>query len=181
MHVYVWKQAGSITVTDTSLAFFQDLVPGVAKGAYASRIAYLFETLLTAVAAYADGFVNIVATYAAPNGSLSEQFSRDDGHPLSARDLTWSYAAFLTAAARRAGIVPSVLVKWTWQCRFRQYMLCHIRGWIILGCHGHVVPTVPDPNEWCSAHRPAPKRKMRLRPTTTTTSSGCASQPRPSP
>lgn len=50
--------------------------------------------------------MNVVATYAAPNGSLSEQFSKTDGSPLSAYDLTWSYAAFLTAAERRAGIVP---------------------------------------------------------------------------
>ncbi|KND94543.1 Glucoamylase [Tolypocladium ophioglossoides CBS 100239] len=103
--LYVWKQAGSITVTDTSLAFFQDLIPGVARGSYSGESS-TFLGIVTAVSAYADGFVNIVATYAAPNGSLAEQFSRNDGHPLSARDLTWSYAAFLTAATRRAGIVP---------------------------------------------------------------------------
>lgn len=103
--LYVWKQAGSVTVTGTSLAFFQDLVPSVTKGAYSSGSS-TFSSIVAAVSAYADGFVNIVATYAAPNGSLAEQFSKDDGHPLSARDLTWSYAAFLTAAARRAGIVP---------------------------------------------------------------------------
>lgn len=50
--------------------------------------------------------MNIIATYAQSNGSLSEQFSRSNGSPLSAYDLTWSYAAFLTAAARRAGVVP---------------------------------------------------------------------------
>ena len=50
--------------------------------------------------------MNIIATYAQSNGSLSEQFSRSNGAPLSAYDLTWSYASFLTAAARRAGIVP---------------------------------------------------------------------------
>lgn len=50
--------------------------------------------------------MNIVATYAQSNGSLSEQFSGSTGAPLSARDLTWSYAAFLTAATRRARIVP---------------------------------------------------------------------------
>ncbi|PNY28487.1 Glucoamylase [Tolypocladium capitatum] len=103
--LYVWNQAGSVSVTDTSLAFFEDLVPGVATGSYSSGSS-TFSDIVAAASAYADGFLNIVATYAAPNGSLAEQFSRDDGHPLSARDLTWSYAAFLTAAARRAGIVP---------------------------------------------------------------------------
>lgn len=41
------------------------------------------------------------------NGSLSEQFSKSDGSPLSARDLTWSYAALLTANMRRNSIVPA--------------------------------------------------------------------------
>jgi len=50
--------------------------------------------------------MNVIATYAQSNGSLSEQFSKTNGSPLSAYDLTWSYAAFLTAAARRAGVVP---------------------------------------------------------------------------
>jgi glucoamylase len=50
--------------------------------------------------------MNLIATYAQSNGSLSEQYSRSNGSPLSAYDLTWSYAAFLTAVARRAGIVP---------------------------------------------------------------------------
>lgn len=50
--------------------------------------------------------MNVVTTYAQSNGSLAEQFSKQDGTPLSARDLTWSYASFLTAAARRAGVIP---------------------------------------------------------------------------
>lgn len=41
------------------------------------------------------------------NGSLSEQFSKTDGSPLSARDLTWSYAALLTANMRRNSVVPA--------------------------------------------------------------------------
>jgi glucoamylase len=74
-------------------------------GTYASSTS-TYTTLYSAVKTYADGYVNIVATYAQSNGSLSEQFSRSNGVPLSAYDLTWSYAAFLTAAARRAGVVP---------------------------------------------------------------------------
>ena len=37
------------------------------------------------------------------NGSLSEQFSKSNGTAVSARDLTWSYAAFNTMAMARAG------------------------------------------------------------------------------
>lgn len=41
------------------------------------------------------------------NGSLSEQFSKSDGSPMSARDLTWSYAALLTTNMRRNSVVPA--------------------------------------------------------------------------
>lgn len=37
---------------------------------------------------------------------MSEQFSKSDGSQLSARDLTWSYAALLTANERRNAVVP---------------------------------------------------------------------------
>jgi glucoamylase len=37
---------------------------------------------------------------------MAEEFDRDDGLQLSARDLTWSYAALLTANNARNGVVP---------------------------------------------------------------------------
>jgi glucoamylase len=103
--LYTWNKQGSITVTSTSLAFFKDLDSSITAGTYASSTS-TYTTLYNAVKTYADGYVNIIATYVQSNGSLSEQFSRSNGAPLSAYDLTWSYAAFLTCAARRAGIVP---------------------------------------------------------------------------
>ncbi|KAK7430540.1 glycoside hydrolase 15 protein [Neonectria magnoliae] len=103
--IYVWKKAGSITVSDTSLSFFKDLSSSVSAGTYSSSSS-TYTTLLNAASTYADGFVNIISKYAATNGSMAEQFSKNNGTPLSADDLTWSYAAFLTAAARRAGVVP---------------------------------------------------------------------------
>ena len=44
--------------------------------------------------------------YTPANGSLSEQFNNQTGVPLSAYDLTWSFASFVTMARRRAGIFP---------------------------------------------------------------------------
>ncbi|KAL1881125.1 hypothetical protein VTK73DRAFT_4802 [Phialemonium thermophilum] len=102
----VWKNQGSITITDTSLPFFKDLVSSASTGTYTSG-STTYTTLYNAVNAYADGYVNVVAKYIQSNGSLAEQYDRSSGAPLSAADLTWSYAAFLTATARRAGIVPS--------------------------------------------------------------------------
>lgn len=61
---------------------------------------------MDAVTAYADSFVAVVEKYIPSDGALAEQFNRDTGVPLSAVDLTWSYASFVTMAARRAGQYP---------------------------------------------------------------------------
>lgn len=104
--LYQWDKIGSLTVSSTSLAFFQDFDSSIATGTYASTSSE-YTTLTKAIRTYADGFLSIVSTHAETNGSLAEQFSRNDGLQLSAYDLTWSYAALLTAAARRSGIVPA--------------------------------------------------------------------------
>ncbi|KAI1266326.1 carbohydrate-binding module family 20 protein [Xylariaceae sp. FL1019] len=105
--LYVWQSTSSITVTSTSLPFFQALVSGVTAGTYASTSTTYSNIYDAVFGLYADGFVGLVQTYAMTNGSLNEQYDRSTGAPLSARDLTWSYAAFLTAAARRAGVLPA--------------------------------------------------------------------------
>ncbi|KAL2017274.1 hypothetical protein VTK56DRAFT_2343 [Thermocarpiscus australiensis] len=104
--IYVWEIQGSITITQVSLPFFKDLVPSVTAGTYASSSS-TYQSILDAVFAYADGFMDMAGQHAYPNGSLPEQFDRNTGQPLSAADLTWSYAAFLSAADRRAGVVPA--------------------------------------------------------------------------
>lgn len=104
--LYVWQQTGVIEVTWTSTTFFGDLYSNAGPGTY-ERGSEEYEGIYNAVFAYADGFFDVVARYAQENGSMAEQFNRDNGTPLSARDLTWSYAAFLTAAARREGVVPA--------------------------------------------------------------------------
>lgn len=45
--------------------------------------------------------MSIVQKYTPSNGAMSEQFDKSSGSPLSAADLTWSYAALLTAVAAR--------------------------------------------------------------------------------
>lgn len=44
-----------------------------------------------------DDFFKRVQFHANPDGSLSEQISRENGYMVSAVDLTWNYAAFMTA------------------------------------------------------------------------------------
>ncbi len=48
-----------------------------------------------------DTFMRTVQAYIPPSGDLSEQFDRSTGAQVSAKQLAWSYAAFITAAASR--------------------------------------------------------------------------------
>lgn len=98
----VWGQQESITVTDISLPFFRQLVPSVKVGTYNSSTS-MFSTITNAVDDFADGFIAFNAKYTPSDGGLSEQYNRDTGVPLSAPDLTWSYAATLTAFEARKG------------------------------------------------------------------------------
>jgi hypothetical protein len=98
----VWRAQGSLEVTSTSLAFFRQFSSSVAVGTYASSTS-TFQTLTSAIQTYADGFIAINAKFTPSNGGLSEQFDKNSGTPLSAVDLTWSYASALTAFAARNG------------------------------------------------------------------------------
>jgi glucoamylase len=120
--IFQWKKQGSITVTSTSLPFFKDVYSSAAVGNYASSSA-TFSSIVNAVSAYADGYMAnavrlclpggekhtdaVQQKYTPQNGALAEQYSRSNGSPLSAVDLTWSYAAFLTAANARRAAMPA--------------------------------------------------------------------------
>src|SRR5262249_11714649 len=49
-----------------------------------------------------DSFLRTVRAFTPESGELSEQFDRNSGVQTSAKNLSWSYAAFITAAASRA-------------------------------------------------------------------------------
>ncbi|KAF7980587.1 hypothetical protein HWV62_37342 [Athelia sp. TMB] len=96
----VWNTTGSLNITNTSLAFFQDFIPSATTGSYDSSSS-TYTTLISAVKDYADGFLAINAQYTPADGGLSEQYSKTNGTPVSAVDLTWSYASALTAFSAR--------------------------------------------------------------------------------
>jgi glucoamylase len=77
--IYQWKKQGSLAITQTSLPFFQDLVSSAAPGNYSSSSS-TYSSITEAVKSYADGFYTIVQQYTPSNGSLAEQFARDNGH-----------------------------------------------------------------------------------------------------
>ncbi|KAG5638680.1 hypothetical protein H0H81_011060 [Sphagnurus paluster] len=100
----VWDAQGSLNITSTSLTFFQQFLPSVTTGTYASTTS-TYSTLISEISAFADGFVAINAQYTPTDGGLAEQFNKDTGAPLSAKDLTWSYASAVTAFAARNGTI----------------------------------------------------------------------------
>lgn len=104
--IYQWRQQGSITVTPISLPFFKDVYSSAAVGTYSSSSS-AFTSIINAVAAYADSYMANAQKYTPSSGALAEQYSRSNGAPLSASDLTWSYAAFLTAFNAKKAIMPA--------------------------------------------------------------------------
>ncbi|EKM51697.1 glycoside hydrolase family 15 protein [Phanerochaete carnosa HHB-10118-sp] len=98
----VWNAQGSLTVTSTSLPFFQQFLSSVTAGTYASSTS-TFQTLITDIKTFADGFVAMNDKCTPSGGGLSEQYDKNTGSPISAADLTWSYASALTAFAARSG------------------------------------------------------------------------------
>ncbi|KAI0057906.1 glucoamylase [Artomyces pyxidatus] len=101
-----WNSIGSLEVTATSLPFFSQFSSSVTTGTYSSTSS-TYITLTNAVKSFADGFVAIVAAHTPSGGGLSEQYDRNTGTPLSAADLTWSYASALTAFGARAGTITA--------------------------------------------------------------------------
>ena len=77
----------------------------------------MFGIALQALMDTGDNFMTVSKEYA-PDGRMSEQIDRyvlvksafglicrNDGSPVGARDLTWSYASFLEAARARERVV----------------------------------------------------------------------------
>lgn len=104
--IIVWKQQKFLDVTAISQPFFTVFSPGIATGTYTSSTS-TYTTLVAAVQNYADSFVAVVAKYTPTGGGLAEQYSRENGSPLSAVDLTWNYAALLTTFDARQYIIPA--------------------------------------------------------------------------
>nr|BAA08436.1 glucoamylase G2 [Agroathelia rolfsii] len=98
----VWKAAGELNVTSVSLAFFQQFDSSITAGTYASSSS-VYTSLISDIQAFADEFVDIVAKYTPSSGFLSEQYDKSTGAQDSAANLTWSYAAAITAYQARNG------------------------------------------------------------------------------
>lgn len=90
----------NLTITPLALPFYQSLLATsdlqVSAGTFGSGDA-LYESTISKLKAVGDGFLEVVKTHVDAEGSMSEQMDRQTGYMRGARDLTWSYGAFLGA------------------------------------------------------------------------------------
>ncbi|CUA77622.1 glucoamylase [Rhizoctonia solani] len=107
-HLIDWARAeimlaGNITITDVSLPFFKQFV-SVKSGDVLTRGSTEFNSTLTGMRAWSDGFYMILQQFQGPGGVLYEQFNKNTGEPQGASNLTWSFAAFANAARARRNL-----------------------------------------------------------------------------
>jgi len=101
--VHTWDALDAgIEVTAISLPFFKQFLPSLTGKTTIAAGSDDYTTVINSIKNLADGFVSIVAKYTPADGGLSEQSQKITGAPLSAADLTWSYASALTAFDARA-------------------------------------------------------------------------------
>jgi glucoamylase len=94
-----WSTIRELTISGVDLAFWKSVFPPAKTGTF--KKGREFNMLLDAVLRYADSFVEVALKYTPSSGALSEQYSRQNGTQVSARDLTWSYASFVTMRSAR--------------------------------------------------------------------------------
>ncbi|KZM24008.1 Glucan 1,4-alpha-glucosidase [Ascochyta rabiei] len=93
-----------LTISPTSLPFYTSLLASssldIDEGTYGPSDA-LFHSILERLRAVGDQFLAVVRSHVDAEGSMSEQFDQNTGFMTGARDLTWSYGAFLQAVRAR--------------------------------------------------------------------------------
>ena len=105
--VHQWTKSGFVTIDATSLSFFRDLYPLAAVGTF-GNLHPAYQAILTRVRNYADSFVAVAQKYTPEDGMLAEQFLKSEPFtPISAANLTWSFASFVSMAHRRDGHLPA--------------------------------------------------------------------------
>lgn len=101
-----WKRQGKIVITEVSYPFWQVHNSTAQLGTFESYTQD-FKNMIEMIGSYAENFMEVARKFTPSDGSLTEQFDKNNGKPQSARDLTWSYAAFISAYNARKGALPA--------------------------------------------------------------------------
>ncbi|KAJ6263083.1 Glucoamylase [Drechslerella dactyloides] len=96
--------ANKITVTPATAKFWAYFAPtaSVKAGTTYPSNSDTFKTMVRALQGWGDMWLRTVKYWAPADGRFPEEFDRESGAGVGAKDLTWSYASFLTAGAARA-------------------------------------------------------------------------------
>jgi glucoamylase len=94
----------NLTITPLGLPFYESLLAtsslDVQVGTFGPSDA-LYNSVIERLRTTGDDFLEVVKSHVDVEGSMSEQFDRVTGYMRGARDLTWSYGAFLGAVRAR--------------------------------------------------------------------------------
>jgi glucoamylase len=96
--------SSNLTITSLGLPFYESLLAtsslDVQVGTFGPSDA-LYNSVIERLRSTGDDFLEVVKSHVDAEGSMSEQFDRVTGYMRGARDLTWSYGAFLGAVRAR--------------------------------------------------------------------------------
>ena len=95
-----YQERGMILVTPLNQSFFKDLGFNLSNGNL-KKEDRVFKSLIERLRAEGDQYFIRVKYHVDSDGQMSEQMNRWSGFLQGARDLTWSYASFLTALSHR--------------------------------------------------------------------------------
>ncbi|KAF2157282.1 glycoside hydrolase family 15 protein [Myriangium duriaei CBS 260.36] len=103
------RTKGCVEVTNTSLPFFTYFAPSTQVQAGVTYVpgSPEFDGLTNAVLGWGDAFMRRIKYHAPQGGHLPEEYNRNNGSAQGAADLTWSYAALITAALARGDVSGS--------------------------------------------------------------------------
>lgn len=161
-----WQYQSRLTIDETSLPFFRDLLPTISIGTYSSHSdSATFRSVLSAVRKYADSYMALVQKYMPADGGLPEQFDKNNGVAVSASNFTWSHAAFYTAANRRVGIEGSSWGEPLNNALNLSQCYCHARVTFTVRSDPHrtlfVVGDVPELGDGKNEHARVLKQDLR--------------------
>lgn len=96
--------SSNLTISATSLPFYAALLASssldIDEGTYGTSDA-LFHSIIERLSTVGDQFLDVVRRHVDAEGAMSEQFDKETGFMTGAKDLTWSYGAFLQAVRAR--------------------------------------------------------------------------------
>ncbi|UZJ56652.1 hypothetical protein CBS101457_005972 [Exobasidium rhododendri] len=94
------KTSHPIVITPSTLSFWTKVSPSAYSGTFERGHAH-FETLMKGLWRMADGYLAVCEEYIGKHDKMDEQIERTSGKMRGARELSWSYASFLSAYAAR--------------------------------------------------------------------------------